>query len=193
MVGRPTSHWRIALVRAAAAKCHPVAAGGWPSYAWYMGFLMRRCSQCGESPQLRISSRVEGRVGSSEVEFTNFAYKACACGRVVQWAFDPGLEFSTQLFYEGVPSGHGGRRAPKCCGCGGLLAGLEEVTLRSSAKLDGLPPIEMKLRLFGYRCPACGLEQAPPDEFDISNRRHLRSSDTGRALDAAIESVGLHL
>jgi hypothetical protein len=158
-----------------------------------MGFFTRRCSQCGESPQLRTAPRVEGQVGSSEVEFTNFAYKACACGRVVQWAFDPGLEFSTQLFYEGVPAGHGGRRSPKCCGCGGSLANLEEVTLHASAKLDGLAPIEMQLRLLGYRCPACGLEQAPPDELNISSRGHIRSSDTGRALDAAIESVGLHL
>jgi hypothetical protein len=158
-----------------------------------MGFFTRRCSRCGEAPQLRTAPRVTGCVGNSEVEFTNFAYKACACGRVAQWAFDPGLDFSTQLFYEGVHAAHGGSRPPRCDGCGGSLASLEEVTLDASATLDGFEPIGMRLRLLGYRCPSCGLEQAPPHEFDISTRRHSRSSDTGRALDAAVGSIGLHL
>jgi hypothetical protein len=136
---------------------------------------------------------VEGRVGSSEVEFTNFAYKACACGRIVQWAFDPGLDFSTHLFYEGVHAADGGSSSPKCYGCGGSLASLEEVTLHACATLDGFEPIGMKLRLLGYRCPSCGLEQAPPHEFDISSRGRSRSSDTGRAVDAAVASIGLRL
>jgi hypothetical protein len=132
-------------------------------------------------------------VGGSEVEFTDFPYRACACGRVVKWAFDPGGDFSTQLFYDdGVPAARGGRSAPKCRGCGTSLGIPEKVTLQSAATLDDLPPMTMKVRLMGYRCPACGLEQALPHEFDITTRGGRRSSDTGRALDAAIESIGLH-
>jgi len=134
---------------------------------------------------------VDGRVGASEVEFTNFPYRACTCGRVVRWAFDPGLEFSSQLFDKGVPAARGGRRFPKCRECGGSLANLEAVSFQASAALDGFQPIGMRLRLQGYRCPSCGLEQAPPNELDISSRGHGRSSDTGRALDAAIGSIGL--
>lgn len=158
-----------------------------------MGFFTRRCSQCGEKPQLRTATQITGCVGSSEVEFTNFPYKACACGRVAQWAFDPGLDFSTQLFYEGVHAAHGGSDSSKCYGCGSSLASLEEVTVEAFAKLDGFEPIGMKLRLLGYRCPSCGLEQVPPHEFDSFTRRRSRSSDTGRALDAAVGSIGLHL
>jgi hypothetical protein len=132
-------------------------------------------------------------VGTSEVEFTNLPYRACRCGRVARWAFDPGLEFSTQLFRDGSPEARGGRRFPKCCDCGGSLANLEDVTFHAAANLDGFSPIEMRLRLRGYRCPSCGREQAPPQEFDVSNRGRARSSDTGRALDAAVASIGLRL
>jgi hypothetical protein len=136
---------------------------------------------------------VEGRVGTSAVEFTNFPYRACSCGRVVRWAFDPGLEFSTQLFWDGVPTARGGRRFPKCCDCGSSLSRLEDLTVQASANLDGFSPIEMRLQLRGYRCPSCGREQAPPQELDVSSRGRARSSDTGRALDAAIRSIGLRL
>lgn len=156
-----------------------------------MGFFTRKCRQCGETPQLRTAPHIEGRVGKSEVEFSSFPYRACGCGRLVKWAFDPGLEFSTQLFDDGVPSARGGRRFPKCFGCGASLANDEECTFHASANLDGLQPIGMTLRLPGYRCPSCGLEQAPPHEFDISSRGHSRTSDTGRALDAALRSIGL--
>jgi hypothetical protein len=158
-----------------------------------MGLFTHKCRRCGTTPQNRTAPTAEARVGASAVEFTNFPYRACSCGRVVRWAFDPGLEFSTQLFHHGVPAARGGSRFPKCRDCGSSLAHPEEVTLRASAELDGFDPIEMAIRLQGYRCPSCGLEQAAPDEFDISSRGRTRTSDTGRALDAAIRSVGLRL
>ena len=156
-----------------------------------VGLFTRKCRRCGEAPQLRIAPRVEARIGTNEVEFTNLPYRACACGRVVKWAFDPGLEFGKQLFYEGVHTAGGSRRHPRCSQCRTSLLNIQEVTLPASAKLDGFQPIGMTVRMLGYRCPECGTEQAPPGAFDVTMKSGSRSSDAGRALDAAFESIGL--
>jgi hypothetical protein len=134
---------------------------------------------------------IRGQAGSSEVELSDFPYKACPCGRLAEWAFDPGLEFSTQLFGDGgIATAKGRHGAPQCRGCGADLGLLEPVSLTASARLDGFVPISMTLRANGYRCDTCGLTQLPPGDLDIG-RWGARSTDTGRALDAAIESVGL--
>jgi hypothetical protein len=138
-----------------------------------------------------VAPRIEGQVGSSEVEFTSFSYQACSCGALARWAFDPGLEFSEQLFYDGVPTADGRRGTPTCRSCRTPLDALEEINLSASAHLEGFQPIGMNARLLGYRCPSCGLSQAPPHEFDIGTRSTARLSDTGKALDAAINSIGL--
>jgi hypothetical protein len=107
----------------------------------------------------------------------------------VRWAFDPGSEFSDQLFYEGgIPIASGRRGDPSCRECKTSLAAQQEVTLHASANLDGFPPLEMTVRLLGYRCTTCGLEQAPPHEFDF---RGAPETDSGRALHGAVESIGL--
>jgi hypothetical protein len=46
--------------------------------------------------------------------------------------------------------------------------------------LEGFEPIAVRAHLLGYRCPVCGLAQAPAHEFDIG-RSGARSSDTGNA------------
>jgi hypothetical protein len=159
-----------------------------------VGLFGRKCKDCGASPELKVEPRVHGQVGTSEVEFTNFPYRSCACGHLVRWAFDPGLDFSTQLFDDGVATAKGRRGAPKCARCGAALGETETVELAATAHFDDFAPIGMRLRLLGYRCPACGLEQAPPGEFDAGGMPVSgRSTDTGRALDAAVKSIGLSL
>jgi hypothetical protein len=112
-------------------------------------------------------------------------------------AFDPDLEFSAQLFDSdsdsGVPTASGPRGAPRCRRCGGSLAQLEPVTLHVTASLRDFAPIGMTIRLPGYRCASCGLEQAPPDEFSAGGvyTSVARTSDGGKALDAAVRSLGL--
>src|SRR4051812_28749831 len=152
----------------------------------------RRGRSCGEKPQPRVAPPVEGHVGGRDVEFTNLPYRACACGRLAQWAFDPGLEFSEQLFYKdsGAPSAKGRIGAARCRRCDAPLGDPEMVTLEAIASLTGFEPITMRIRLRGYRCPACGTAQAPAGEFDAS-RWGSRSTDTGKALDAALRSLGL--
>ena len=128
------------------------------------------------------------------VEFTNFPYKACTCGHVVRWAFDPGTDFSDQLFFgeNAVRTARGSKGAPTCRRCGAPLDGQQQVTLMATAQFDNFAPIEMHMRLLGYHCPACGLDQAPPHEFDAGDiHTRSRSSPTGKALDAAVESIGL--
>ena len=158
-----------------------------------MEFFRRKCRECGQAPQLTVAPVVRGEAGTSEVEFTDFPYKRCACGRLTQWAFDPGTDFSAQLFEDdgAAPTAKGSAGAPRCRSCGADLGELEPVTLTGTAQLDGFAPISMTLHLRGYRCAACGLAQAPPDEYAAYFRTHGRSSDTGRALDAAVTSLGL--
>jgi hypothetical protein len=154
----------------------------------------RKCKDCGQSPELKVEPLVHGQVGTSEVEFTDFPYRSCACGHLVRWAFDAGADFSTQLFYDGVATAKGRRGAAKCSRCDANFGGTEPVELAATAHFDDFAPIGMRLRLLGYRCAACGLEQAPPGEFDAGGRYgSSRSTDTGRALDAAVKSIGLSL
>ena len=54
-----------------------------------MSFFHRRCKRCGQSPEPKVAPRITGRAGAAEVEFTNFPYRACTCGRLAKWAFDP--------------------------------------------------------------------------------------------------------
>jgi hypothetical protein len=106
----------------------------------------------------------------------------------------PGLDFSAQLFDSdsGVPTASGRRGAPRCHRCGNALARLEPVALHATANLKGFAPIGMTVQLAGYRCPSCGLEQAPPDEFSAGGVYiRGRASDSGKALDAAVRSLGL--
>jgi len=114
---------------------------------------------------------------------------------MTQWAFDPGLDFSTQLFFDdgGIAVADGSHGAPRCRRCGAGLARPENVTLTATAAvLEGLVPIGARVRLVGYRCASCSLEQAPPGEFDARGfRSSRRSSDSGKALDAAVRSIGL--
>jgi len=65
------------------------------------------------------------------------------------------------------------------------------VALTASAALKGFSPIGMRCRLLGYRCPACVLEQAPSDEFDVGARSSAHSTDSGKALEEAVRSIGL--
>jgi hypothetical protein len=154
----------------------------------------RKCKDCGQSPELKVEPRIHGQVGTSEVEFTNFPYRSCSCGHLVRWAFDAGLDFSEQLFYDGVATAKGRRGAARCSGCGAALGDTEAVELAASAQFDDFAPIGMRLRLLGYRCPGCGLEQAPPGEFDAGGKYgSARSTDTGKALDAAVKSIGLSI
>ena len=160
-----------------------------------MSLFRRKCRECGQAPQLTVAPLIRGAAGTSEVEFTNFPYKACRCGRLVQWAFDPGLEFSEQLFAdEGVPTAKGRKGDPICRACGAELGHPEPVTLTATAQLNGFAPISMTVRASGYRCASCGLAQAPPGEFEAGGMySKVRPTDAGRALDAATESVGLSL
>lgn len=124
------------------------------------------------------------------MEFTNFPYRACSCGDLVRWAFDPGGEFSEQLFYVGLPVANARRGKATCRACGADLGAPEPVVLSATANLDGLAPIGARVTLVGYRCAACGLEQAMPHAFDVS-QSGARSSEVGEALDDAVSSLGL--
>jgi hypothetical protein len=159
-----------------------------------VALFRRRCKECGTSAELKVAPSIQGRAGTSEVEFTNFPYLACRCGHVARWAFDPGTDFSEQLFFaeDAVPTAAGSDAVPKCRRCRADLTTQQEVTLEATARIDDFAPIGMRVRLLGYRCPSCGLDQAPPGDFDAGGLRfHRRSSDTGRALDAAVGSIGL--
>jgi hypothetical protein len=159
-----------------------------------VGLFRRKCKDCGQSPELKVEPLVRGQVGASEVEFTDFPYRSCACGHLARWAFDAGLDFSTQLFYDGVATAKGRRGAAKCSRCDAGLGDPEPVELTATAHFDDFAPIGMRLRILGYRCPSCGLEQAPPGEFDAGGRYgSSRSTDSGKALDAAVKSIGLSL
>jgi hypothetical protein len=83
----------------------------------------------------------------------------------------------------------------KCKDCGqSPELKVEPLELTATAHFDDFAPIGMRLRLLDYRCPACGLEQAPPGEFDAGGRYGSgRSTDSGKALDAAVKSIGLSL
>ena len=144
---------------------------------------------------MKVAPHVHGQVGTSEVEFTNFPYLACMCGEVARWAFDPGTDFSDQLFFgaNGLPTARSSLGTVKCQRCGAELNARQEVSLEASAQLAKFAPITMRVRLLGYHCPACGLDQAPPDEFTAGNLPFSthRSSDAGKALDAAVRSIGL--
>ena len=159
-----------------------------------MALFRRRCRKCGASPELKVAPRIHGRVGTSEVEFTSFPYRACTCGALARWAFDPGTDFSEQLFFgdSGVATARGPRAAPRCRRCRADLQELQDVILEASARVEDFAPIGLRIHLLGYRCPSCGLGQAPPHEFDAGTWQYRgRSSDTGKALDAAVGSVGL--
>ena len=156
-----------------------------------MGLFSRSCKNCGEAPELRVAT-IRGSAGAAEVQFTDFPYRACSCGEVSKWAFDPGTEFAEQLFFaDGVSTAKGSRSNPSCRRCGAALSVLEPVELVAVARLKGFAPIEMRVRLPGYRCPSCGLEQGPAHEFDRGDRSRGAVGDGGRALDAAVASVGL--
>jgi len=156
-----------------------------------VSLFRRRCKECGESPGPKVAAHLQGQAGTSEVEFTDFPYQACACGRLARWAFDPGLDFSEQLFDGGVATAQGRRGASECCRCGAELGEKSTVVLTASAHLNGFAPIAMRAQLLGYRCPACGLEQAPPGEFDVGTRPSAHSTDSGKALEEAVRSIGL--
>lgn len=129
---------------------------------------------------------VIGRAGDAEVHLENFPYEACSCGRRARWAFDAGADFSTHLFFEGIPFANDPLLgAPRCSRCDSELGEQETVELRANARLDGFSPIGFRTVLPGYRCAACGLEQAPHGSFDV------RSSHGADALDAAVATIGL--
>jgi hypothetical protein len=107
-----------------------------------VALFRRRCKECGGSAELKVAPRIHGQVGTSKVEFTGFPYRACACGHLARWAFDPGTDFSTQLFFgeNGVQTARGSRAAPKCRRCGAALGGHRRVVLETSAQFDDFAP-----------------------------------------------------
>ena len=140
---------------------------------------------------MRTAGQVSGRKGDVEVELRNFPYRSCACGKLTRWAFDPGLEFSEQLFLndDGVPTARGGGDHAKCVRCGESLGAPRQVRVEAQAHLKGSAPIEFAVTLPGYTCPGCGLEQAPEGSFDTS--QWLSLSDGAAALEEATRSLGL--
>jgi hypothetical protein len=143
----------------------------------------RACRSCGQKPAPTVAPPLSGHSGQIQAELTNFPYKACRCGKKVKWAFDPGVDFSTQLFYEGVPTARdddGGR----CAGCeGGLDGAATLVVLTLDVQLEGLQPVRARITAPGFRCPSCGLEQAAPGT--------LESFGYAEALSNAIATTGL--
>lgn len=141
---------------------------------------------------LRVAT-IRGTAGSAEIEFRDFPYRACACGALSKWAFDPGTDFAEQLFFaeDGVATAKGSRSNPQCRRCAAPLSAPEPVELVAVAQLKDFGPIEMRAGLRGYRCASCGLEQAAPHEFDRGDRNSRPVEGGGRALDAAVASVGL--
>jgi hypothetical protein len=111
---------------------------------------------------------------------------------LAQWAFDPGTDLSTQLFYEptGIRSAGGSKRAPECAQCKQVLGDPEQVTLDASVRLKGFEPIHFRTRLNGYICKNCGLAQAPPDSW-VTVGRLGKASGGGSALNEAVKSIGL--
>src|SRR5438045_7111094 len=102
-------------------RCHCLAAGGSLFDTSPMGLFTRSCKACGTpADQARIAEQVSGRNGDAEVELRNFPYRSCSCGRLKRWAFDPGLEFSEQLFFDddGIPIAKGRGGHAKCARCG---------------------------------------------------------------------------
>ena len=157
-----------------------------------MGLFTRSCKTCGTpADQVRTAGQVSGRKGDVEVELRNFPYRSCACGKLTRWAFDPGLEFSEQLFLndDGVPTARGGGDHAKCVRCGESLGVPRRVRVEAQAHLKGFAPIEFAVTLPGYTCPGCGLEQAPEGSFDTS--QWLSLSDGAAALEEATRSLGL--
>jgi hypothetical protein len=161
-----------------------------------VGLFRRRCRKCGQPAELKIAPRIHGQAGTTDVEFTNFPYSACECGRLARWAFDPGVDFSTQLFYDenGLATADGDRDAPACRRCGSDLGRTEVVTLEATAHLAGFAPIGLRIQVNGYSCSSCGLSQAPANEFAANFGIYsgfVQATDSGRALSAAVRSLGL--
>jgi hypothetical protein len=157
-----------------------------------MGLFTRSCKSCGTpADQVRVADQVIGRKGDVEVELRDFPYRSCACGQLTRWAFDPGLEFSEQLFFtdDGVPTARGRGDHARCARCGEPLGAPQRVRVEAQAHLEGFAPIEFAATLPGYACQGCGLEQAPEGSFDTSLRRTL--SDGAAALEEATRSLGL--
>ena len=144
----------------------------------------RRCRACGQPASLTVAEHLAGRAGDVEVEFTNFPYHSCSCGKLSRWAFDPGTDLSTQLFWEsdGVATAKGSRRHPSCARCGSELSMLQPVDLAAEANLEGFAPIGFHARLPGYVCSSCGLAQAPPDTFREAGMDALNDAVRGLGL-----------
>jgi hypothetical protein len=144
----------------------------------------RRCRACGQPASLTVAEHLDGRAGDVEVEFTDFPYRSCSCGKLTRWAFDPGTDLSTQLFWESdrVATAKGSLRHPRCARCGSELRTLQPVDLVAEAHLEGFAPIGFHARLSGYVCSSCGLAQAPPDTW---------ADDGAAALMDAARAVGL--
>lgn len=157
-----------------------------------MGLFHRSCSVCGERPRPKVATRLNGHNGDADVEFTNFPYRSCSCGKLAKWAFDPGTDLSTQLFWDksGIPRAKGTKRAPVCARCGTILGAPEQVELAAQVRLKGFEPIDFRTRLQGFVCQSCGLAQAPRGSFDRT-KSGGPVSDGARALDDAVRSIGL--
>jgi hypothetical protein len=149
-----------------------------------MFFFRRRCRACGQGASLTVAERLAGRAGDVDVEFTSFPYRSCSCGKLTRWAFDPGTDLSTQLFWEsdGVATAKGSHHHPRCARCGSELSTLQPVDLAAEARLKGFAPIGFRARLPGYVCSSCGLAQAPQD---------FARGDGAVALLDAVRAVGL--
>jgi len=116
--------------------------------------------------------------------------RACDCGKVAKWAFDPGGDMSTQLFWSdsGIAFANNGEGSPRCARCGSALSGMQPVELSAEARISG-DTIGLRACLNGYVCPSCGLEQAPAGTFDMDN--YGLGAEGAKALKGAIRSVGL--
>ena len=168
-------------------------ASGRPADTSGMGLFSRACKSCGTKPEPRIAERLAGKRGDTAVELTNVPYKACTCGRLVEWAFDPGADLSEQLFWKpsGIPFARGSGDNPTCARCGSPLGASHAVELAAEARIDGFEPIGFRAWLSGYTCPGCGLEQAPAATF-VTDTWGV-GAEGAEALEDAVRSIGLKI
>jgi hypothetical protein len=130
-----------------------------------------------------------GRQGDVEVELWNLPYEACACGRQARWAFDRGDRFAEELFRTVAVARKPLLRQERCGRCGAELDEPQTIELRAEARVRGFGPIGFRTRVPGFRCAACGLEQAIPGAFEVG--KSDRTSEGALALAAAAATLGL--
>lgn len=134
---------------------------------------------------------VAGRAGNVEVEIRNMPYKACSCGRHAGWAFDPGADFSTQLFWDGkiATAKRSLRGRSQCARCNSRLDEPFRVECHAQVQLEGFAAIDFRTRAPGFRCASCGLEQVAGQTFELSKFGSV--SDGADALENAFRELGL--